>query len=84
MPHATFQVTYQPIRLLKTSEAARYCGMALATFKRECPYAPIRFAQNLIRYDIQDLDKWINGIKLESDQNSKDYWLSKLRAPSSN
>ncbi|WP_282608427.1 hypothetical protein [Pelagibius sp. Alg239-R121] len=78
MPHATFHVTYQPIRLLKASEAARYCGMALAKFKRECPYAPIQLAQNAIRYDIQDLDKWIDGLKLGEDESSDEYWLSKL------
>ncbi|TQV80365.1 hypothetical protein [Denitrobaculum tricleocarpae] len=79
MPNATFSIAYQPIRLLKTSEAARYCGMALAKFKRDCPASPIEFAQNQIRYDVKDLDKWIDGLKLATDENSDEYWLSKFR-----
>lgn len=79
MPSANFNVVYQPIRLLKTGEAAKYCGLALSKFKRECPASPIEFAQNQIRYDVQDLDKWIDGLKLETDENSHEYWLSKFR-----
>lgn len=55
-------------RLLKKAQAAAYCGVSASAFARACPVAPISMAppgrrnDRLLRYDVRDLDRWIDGL----------------------
>ncbi len=64
-------------RMLKKADAARYCGLDVTAFKRECPVAPVKFGEETYRYDRQALDQWLdrlgNGAELSGDE-----WLGKL------
>lgn len=54
-----------PQRLLTKSQAAQYCGLSIATFGGVCPVRPIALGEGarMHRYDVQDIDKWIDGFK---------------------
>lgn len=54
------------MRLLTKTEAAEYCRVSLATFERVCPVRPIALQPGnprLLRYDVRDLDNWIDVLK---------------------
>ncbi len=55
-------------RLLNQKTAAAYCGMSVAIFVRECKATRRRVHPGLrgLRYDVRDLDKWINGLADET------------------
>jgi hypothetical protein len=63
MSTATFQITLTPKRMLDEKEAARHCGRTLKRFKLECPVQPVRFPNGDIRYDVRDLDAWLDSLK---------------------
>ena len=67
-------------RLLKKQQAAAYCGVSVSTFAAVCPVTPIALGvgKRLERYDIRDLDDWIERLKGACLDDSKD-WLSLLR-----
>jgi hypothetical protein len=33
----------------------------------ECPVTPIKFGNGDLRYDVQDLDRWLDSIKAGAD-----------------
>jgi hypothetical protein len=49
--------------MLTYSEAAHHCGRSVIRFKAECPCSPVRFPNGDQRFDVQDLDTWINSLK---------------------
>jgi hypothetical protein len=49
--------------MLTKSEAAAYCGLSLRRFETECPVRPIQFENRDLRYDIHDLDAWLDRLK---------------------
>lgn len=53
-------------RMLSRREAAEHCGRSLKRFEVECQIAPIRFPNGDLRYDVRDLDKWLDTIKGET------------------
>jgi hypothetical protein len=63
-------------RLLTCAQAAAYCGLSIAAFAKLCPVRPIALGNDkrLQRYDIVELDKWIDGFR-QSDNISRD-WLA--------
>lgn len=67
-------------RLLKKQQAAAYCGVSIATFAAVCPVTPIALGEGkrLERYDIRDLDDWIETLRGNNSHGRKD-WLSLLR-----
>jgi hypothetical protein len=71
-------------RLLTKIEAADYCGVCVATFDQICPVCPVALAAGrarLLRYDVTDLDAWIDQRKhplQASSAENGDYWLGKL------
>jgi|tagenome__1003787_1003787.scaffolds.fasta_scaffold19635211_2 hypothetical protein len=67
-------------RLLKKQQAAAYCGVSIPTFAAVCPVTPIALGvgKRLERYDIRDLDEWIERLKGNCSDEAKD-WLSLLR-----
>lgn len=66
-------------RLLKRQQAAAYCGVSVPTFAAICPVSPIAMGvgKRLERYDIRDLDDWIDILKGGNSDGRKD-WLSLL------
>jgi hypothetical protein len=68
MSSATLQVTIVPKRMLTKYESAHHCGRSLKRFDIECPVIPVRFANGDLRYDVQDLDRWLDTFKpIEND-----------------
>jgi hypothetical protein len=49
--------------MLNKSEAARHCGRALKRFEVECPVLPVVFGNGDLRYDVRDLDRWLDTLK---------------------
>ena len=54
--------------------AARYCGVPVSRFAGVCPMRPVRIAEKL-KWDIKDLDKWIDSIK---NEEADDEYLDRL------
>lgn len=57
-------VAFTP-RLLTKSQAAQYCGLSVSTFGVTCPVLPISLGVGvrMQRYDVRDIDKWIDSFK---------------------
>ncbi len=72
-------------RLLTASEAAEYCGMGAGSFTVHCPVRPKRArpGQRGLRWDVRDLDKWIDTLSPDGEglPASSDEWLARLDAP---
>lgn len=65
-----------PRRLLNGKEAASYCGISPSTFARVCDVRPVMLGRDndsLKRFDIRDLDAWIESKKVanQNEANSK-------------
>jgi len=69
---ATVQLHFQPKRLLTKSEAAHHCGRSVRRFEVECPIAPVAFSNGDRRYDVRDLDRWIDGLKAGAPSDVED------------
>ena len=56
-------------RLLNVDEAAAYCGMGRVSFLSNCPVRAkrIRPGQRGLRYDVRDLDEWIDTLGAAGD-----------------
>jgi hypothetical protein len=63
MATASLNIRVQPVRLFTKAEAAHYCCRNVKAFEAECPVRPIRMANGELRYDVQDLDTWIDSLK---------------------
>jgi predicted DNA-binding transcriptional regulator AlpA len=68
------------VRLVTLKQAADYCGMSPPIFRRLCPVRPIRFSERLIRYDLVDIDRWIDDMhpKTVNHETTTEYWLAKF------
>lgn len=72
------QVATMPTRLLTRQEAANYCGISTTIFDQIAPVRPVALADGrarLIRYDIRDLNDWIDrrkGADLSHDARAED------------
>jgi hypothetical protein len=60
---ATVQISLVPKRMLTKVESAYHCGRSLRRFQVECPVRPVRFANGDIRYDVHELDRWLDTYK---------------------
>lgn len=63
MTLTTIQLAITPKRLLTEVEAAHHCGRSKNRFKIECPVEPVVFPNGDRRYDVKDLDCWIDAMK---------------------
>lgn len=69
------------VRLVKQCGAAEYCGVSVAVFKRSCPVKPINLGHQtpILRWDLVDLDFWINALKMGSHEGSASvHWLDRV------
>lgn len=80
MSSATFQLNFVPIRMMTQAESARHCGRSLIRFKVECPVQPVTYPNGDKRYDVKDLDAWIDSLKAGAGSNDTDSILTKLGA----
>ena len=67
MATATLHVIVVPKRMLTAAEAAHHCGRPGKRFILECPVAPVKFQNGDLRYDVRDLDDWLDRL---SDRSS--------------
>lgn len=72
MSSATLNIKVSPRRMLTLREAAEYCGLNSKLFERLCKVPPIAMSTGPERYDMRDLDDWIDGIKLGSSDTDAD------------
>jgi hypothetical protein len=66
-------------RMLSKIQAAHYCGMGVESFAANCPVNPIRIrpGDRGLRWDVHDLDKWIDSLKKHSTTENVD-WLKRV------
>jgi hypothetical protein len=63
MSTATLNLTVVQKRMLTKREAAEHCGRSLKSFARECNALPVKFANGDLRWDVHDLDAWLDSLK---------------------
>ena len=78
MTSATLQLNIIPKRMLTKTEAAHHCGRPVRRFEVECNVPPVKFPNGDSRYDVQDLDKWIDGLKTGKSSDT-DEIIARLR-----
>jgi hypothetical protein len=78
MTSATLQLNIIPKRMLTKTEAAHHCGRSVRRFEVECSVPPVKFPNGDSRYDVQDLDKWIDGLKTGKSSGADDI-IARLR-----
>lgn len=71
MTTATFTIKPAPRRMLDLGEAAIYVGLPAKRFPTSCGVAPIRMPDGKVKYDIKDLDRWIETIKGGTDDSDE-------------
>lgn len=64
--------------MLSKADAAHYCGLPTSRFSHLCPVTPVELSNGTKRWDVQDLDKWLDSLK-SPDDCSDDALLSRLR-----
>ncbi len=78
MVGATLHLCVVPKRMLTASEAAHHCGRPLKRFRIECPVTPIAFENGDRRWDIRDLDDWLDSLKDGIDSSDADDIVARL------
>jgi len=63
MPTATLNLTVVSKRMLTKREAAEHCGRPVKSFECECYVTPVKFANGDLRWDVRDLDAWLDSLK---------------------
>jgi len=74
----TLQINVVPKRMLTKTESAQHCGRPVKRFEIECPCRPVEFANGDLRYDIKDLDAWLDSLKAGGADHEADAILEKL------
>jgi hypothetical protein len=78
MTSATFLLNIVHKRMLTKTEAAHHCGRSVKRFEAECDVPPVKFPNGDSRYDVQDLDKWIDRLKAGKSSDA-DEIIARLR-----
>jgi hypothetical protein len=60
---AVLRLSIVPKRMLTKPEAAEHCGRSVKRLEIECPVQPICFSNGDLRYDVHELDEWLDGLK---------------------
>ena len=78
MASATLHLAVVPKRMLSKTEAAHHCGRPSKRFDIECPVPPVRFANGDLRWDVRDLDAWIDTLKADAADGDADAIVARL------
>ncbi len=78
MAIATLNLNLLQKRMLTKSEAADHCGRSAKRFEIECPVRAVRFANGDLRWDLRDLDAWIDDMKSDVVDSSSEAIINKL------
>jgi hypothetical protein len=78
MASAVLQLNIVPKRMLRKTEAADHCGRWVKRFEVECPVKPIQFPNGDRRWDICDLDAWLDALKSGAIAGGADDILGRL------
>jgi hypothetical protein len=78
MAIATLNLNLLQKRMLTKSEAADHCGRSVKRFEIECPVRAVRFANGDLRWDLRDLDVWIDDLKSGVAECNSDTIIDKL------
>ena len=78
MAIATLSLNVLSKRMLTKSEAAEHCGRSVKRFEIECPVPSVRFANGDIRWDVRDLDAWIDSLKTGLSEPNAEASVEKL------
>ena len=75
----SFRSVFTP-RLVTRQQAAIYCSVSLSTFKACCPVPAISLgvSKRLDRYDVRDLDAWIDSLRAAPVEKTSEQWLAAL------
>ena len=76
---ATLNITVVEKRMLTPAEGADHCGRPVKRFKIECPVAPVVFDNGDERFDVRDLDEWIDTLKTGADDIGHDEIIGRLK-----
>jgi hypothetical protein len=80
MATATLNLSIVAKRMLSKSEAAHYCGMPIKRFEVDCPVKPVQFPNGDLRWDIHDLDSWLDTLKARKEEDqTMDSIVARLR-----
>jgi hypothetical protein len=63
MADALLNIRVVQPRMMSIRQAADYVGLPLRRFPRICTVRPIAMPESEERYDIRDLDRWLDQIK---------------------
>lgn len=58
--------------MLSAREAADYCGLPLKKFSTGCPVNAVMLPGGDERFDMRDLDNWLDGLKAGSSSDFDD------------
>jgi hypothetical protein len=75
---AVFQLNIIPKRMLTKSEAAHHCGRSIKRFEVECPTHPTKFPNGDLRWDVQELDAWLDSLKVGSGDSDAEAIVGRL------
>jgi hypothetical protein len=78
MATATLNLSLVAKRMLSKAEAAHYCGVAIRRFEADCPVRPVCVANRDLRWDIRDLDEWLDSLKDTKDDDTMDGIVARL------
>ncbi|MGC2409766.1 MAG: hypothetical protein WA441_07200 [Methyloceanibacter sp.] len=78
MSSAVIQLNIVPKRMLTKAEAANHCGRSIKRFEAECTAKPVQFSNGDLRYDVRDLDAWLDDFKCGTVHNDADEILARL------
>jgi hypothetical protein len=80
MSSATLQINWQPKRMLTKSESAHHCGRSVRQFQIECPVDPIKMRNGDLRWDVRELDRWLDSLKAGLGDHETDAIIGRLGA----
>jgi hypothetical protein len=63
MANAMLNIRIVQPRMMSLKQAAEYVGLPLRRFPRLCTVRPVSLPESEERYDIRDLDEWLDQIK---------------------
>jgi hypothetical protein len=78
MAIATLNLNVLHRRMLNKTEAAEHCGRPLKRFQIECPVQAVCFPNGDNRWDVHDLDAWIDSLKAGYFDHDAEVIIGKL------